>query len=88
MEYRYRVEFAHLNEAAEDVSGGIHHGMGTIEIATEVPIETQQQKDDVATVIGRKLHKEHNITDVAIQSIIPLETGHVVIDASNDGVDE
>lgn len=84
MEYRYRVNYAHANRDAEDVSGGIHHGTGTIEITTDQMIETQQHRDDVAAEIGRSLRQTHNVTEIAIQSIIPLQTGHVVIDASTD----
>jgi hypothetical protein len=88
VEYKYRVNYAHINEDAEDIVGGVHHGQGTVEITTDKPVETQQQKDDVAKVVGRMLYEKHAVTEIAIQAIIPLETGHVVIDASDYGTDE
>lgn len=78
MEYKYRVKFAHVNEKVADVSGGIHHGPGEMDITTYEPVETQQQKDDIAAVVGRAMHKKHGVTGIAIQAIIPLnDTGTV-----------
>jgi hypothetical protein len=87
VEYKYRVQYAHVNEDTEDVPGGIHHGTGTIEITTDQMIETQEHKDDVAAAIGRALSKTHNVTGVAIQAIVPLQTGHVVIDMQDEDAD-
>lgn len=74
MQYIYSVQYAHVNDNAEDVEGGIHHGTGAVEITTDTKIETQQHKDDVAKMVGRMLHEKHNVTRIAIQSIIPVKT--------------
>jgi hypothetical protein len=84
VDYKYRVEYAHQDDTKPDISGGIHHGTGSTEITTDTLIETQQHKDDVARALGLRLGK----TAIAIMAIIPLDTGHVVIDASDYGTDE
>lgn len=83
MEYKYLVRFAHVNESAEDVSGGVHHGPGEMHITTYEPIETQAHRDAVATTIGRTMYEKHGVTEIAIQAIIPQNAGHVVIDAGD-----
>ena len=83
LEYKYRVEYAHADDTTPEDSG-LHHGRGTMEITTPSPIETDEDKYAVAQAIGHHLDK----TTIAIQEIIPLDTGHVVIDASDYGEDE
>ena len=82
MAYKYRVEYAFENNTIEE-DHPLHHGRGSQEITTDLPIETQQQKDDVTKVIFRKVHASHGVTLVAVQAIIPQETGHKVIDAAD-----
>lgn len=83
MEYKYIVRFAHVNEEADDVTGGVHHGPGEMEITTYEPVETQQQKNDVATIVGRAMHKKHGVTEIVIQAIIPIKDKNKVIDAAD-----
>ena len=80
---KYRVNFGHEDDTKSEESG-IRYGTGTIVVETPRPIETDDDKYEVARSIGQYLGK----TTVAIQTIIPLETGHVVIDASDYGDDE
>lgn len=80
----YRIEFAHEDENADE---SIRHGKGTIEISTDLPIESdddttyKQRTYEVARTIGQQLGK----TKLAILSIIPLDKGHVTIDYADDG---
>ncbi len=80
MEYKYIVRFAHVNEEAADITGGIHHGPGEMEITTYEPVETQQQRDDVAAIVGRAMHKKHGVTGIAVQAIIPVDDAQNVLD--------
>lgn len=82
-DYKSRVQFAYADDTVGEDEPG-HHGVGTIEIITPRPVDTDEDKYAVSKAIGQKLGK----TKVAIQAIIPLETGHVVIDASDYGTDE
>lgn len=86
MEYKWRVEFAHVDDTVEDVSGGIHHGPGSIEIKTPGPIETDADRYAVAQAIGLHLNK----TEIWIKAIIPIkdEPDVKVIDAADFDADE
>lgn len=82
---KYRIEFAHEDENADE---SIRHGKGTIEISTDLPIESdddttyKQRTYEVARSIGQQLGK----TKIAILSVIPLDaTGKVYIDYADDG---
>lgn len=80
----YRIEFAHEDENANEA---IRHGKGSIEITTDLPIESdddttyKQRTYEVARTIGQQLGK----TKIAILSIVPLDKGHVTIDYADDG---
>lgn len=81
----YRIEFAHEDENAHEA---IRHGKGSIEITTDLPIESddvttyKQRTHEVARSIGHQLGK----TKIAILSIVPIgEVGKVTIDYADDG---
>lgn len=73
MEYKYTVNYAHVNDDAEDIEGGVHHGTGSMEITTDTEVVTQEHKNEVARIVGRALHEKHNVTALAIQSIVPVK---------------
>lgn len=83
MEYHYLVRYAHFNENAEDIPGGVRQGMGEMNIRTYEPVETQQQRDDVAAVIGRQLHEKYGTTDIAIQAIIAQDEPSQIIEVTD-----
>ena len=82
-EYKYLVEFAHLNEQVDD-EHPLHHGRGQMEIVVERPIVSQQDKNEVAQAIGRALNEEAGevvVTTIAVAKIEPVEApGEVYID--------
>lgn len=49
--FSYRIKFSHENENA--LSQEERHGQGQIDIETDVPIETQEQVNEVAKAILR-----------------------------------
>lgn len=83
MEYHYLVRYAHFNENAEDVEGGVRQGTGEVNITTYEPVLTQQQRDDVATTLGRQLHEKYGTTDIAIQAIIPQDKDSMIIEVTD-----
>lgn len=60
MEYSYKISFAHQDDTKEDM-----HGFGTVDITTDLPITTDEQRLEVARTIGLT----HDFTQVAILSI-------------------
>lgn len=84
----YRIEFAHEDEHADE---SLRHGKGTIEITTDLPIESddeityKQRTFEVARSIGKQLGK----SKIAILSVVPLGVeGKVTIDYADGGLDE
>jgi hypothetical protein len=57
----YTVKFAHQDNTKPDL-----HGWGTMEITTDLPITTEEQKLEVARSIGRA----KSFTSVAVLEII------------------
>ena len=82
-EYKYLVEFAHLNDRVDD-EHPLHHGRGQMEITVERPIVSQRDKDEVAQAIGRAMNDEAGevvVTTIAVAKIEPVEApGEVYID--------
>ena len=79
MSYKYRVEFAHVNDNIPE-GEPLRQGTGTVEIETDLPVETQEEKDEVAKSLARKIGETRTVTAVAVLAIIPLERGEVVVD--------
>lgn len=63
MEYKYRITFAHVDDKATDDT--LKSGTGTVDIITDVPIETDEQRKEVAKQIGLAYKK----TQIAITKI-------------------
>ena len=82
-EYKYLVEFAHLNEQVDE-DHPLHHGRGQMEISTVRPVVSQRDKDEVAQAIGRAMNSEAGkvvVTTIAVAKIEPVEApGEVYID--------
>lgn len=67
MSHKYRVTFAHDNDRQENED--IRHGWGTVEIVTDRPVESDEQRLEVARSIGNT----YGFTKVGVMSIDPVE---------------